>query len=165
MVNNVVIDTLEGQLITLLVVVAFVLVFLIREWVVQQQPNLNGGAELNVAIAARQNAEVVAPEEPADQRRQVPEGDGDAEPANEAPRARIIARARHRRPRLHRQASDPGIDQGAEATQGPETRDLDLGPSDSRTQRSSQNDTSDDPTSWPLFVSSSQRPAIPDRDM
>ena len=163
MINNVVIDTLEGQLITLLVVVAFILVFLIREWVVQQQPNLNGGAELNVAIAAGQNAEVVAPEEPADQRRQFPEGDGDAEPANEgvqiqAPRARIIARARHRRPRLHRQASDPGIDQGAEATQGPETRDLDLEPSDSHTQRSSQNDTSDDPTS------SSQRPAMPDRD-
>lgn len=170
MVNNIVIDTLEGQLITLLVVVAFILVFLIREWVVQQQPNLNGGAELNVAIAAEQNAEVVAPEEPADQRRQVPEGDGDAEPANEdvqiqAPRPRIIARARHRHPRLHRQASDPGIDQGAEATQGPETRDLGLGSSDSRTQISSQNDTSDNPTSWPLFASSSQRPAIPDRDM
>lgn len=37
-VNNIVIDTLEGQLITLLVVVSFILVFLIREWVVQQQP-------------------------------------------------------------------------------------------------------------------------------
>jgi E3 ubiquitin-protein ligase MARCH6 len=40
-VNNVVIDTLEGQLITLLVVVSFILVFLIREWVVQQQPAVN----------------------------------------------------------------------------------------------------------------------------
>ncbi|KAL4925022.1 E3 ubiquitin-protein ligase SSM4 [Aspergillus undulatus] len=36
--NNILIDTLEGQLITLLVVVSFILVFLIREWVVQQQP-------------------------------------------------------------------------------------------------------------------------------
>ncbi|KAL2832846.1 hypothetical protein BDW59DRAFT_93217 [Aspergillus cavernicola] len=37
-INNILIDTLEGQLITLLVVVSFILVFLIREWVVQQQP-------------------------------------------------------------------------------------------------------------------------------
>ncbi|EZG04651.1 hypothetical protein H106_05545 [Trichophyton rubrum CBS 735.88] len=39
--NNVIIDTLEGQLITLLVVISFILVFLIREWVVQQQPAIN----------------------------------------------------------------------------------------------------------------------------
>ncbi|KAI5293511.1 hypothetical protein KEM52_005463 [Ascosphaera acerosa] len=36
--NNVIIDILEGQIITLSVVVAFVLLFLIREWVVQRQP-------------------------------------------------------------------------------------------------------------------------------
>ena len=36
--NNIIIDTLEGQLITLLVVISFIVVFLIREWVVQQQP-------------------------------------------------------------------------------------------------------------------------------
>lgn len=40
-INNMIIDTLEGQLITLLVVVAFILLFLIREWVVQQQPMAN----------------------------------------------------------------------------------------------------------------------------
>ncbi|KAK2853264.1 hypothetical protein FQN49_005241, partial [Arthroderma sp. PD_2] len=39
--NNIIIDTLEGQLITLLVVISFILVFLIREWVVQQQPVIN----------------------------------------------------------------------------------------------------------------------------
>ena len=39
--NRFVMDVLEGQIITLLVVVAFVLIFLIREWVVQQQPMLN----------------------------------------------------------------------------------------------------------------------------
>ena len=45
--NNIVVDVLEGQLITLSIVVAFILVFLIREWVVQQQPmiNVGGGAE------------------------------------------------------------------------------------------------------------------------
>ncbi|KAF2660330.1 hypothetical protein K491DRAFT_589394 [Lophiostoma macrostomum CBS 122681] len=36
--NRFVIDVLEGQIITLVVVVAFILIFLIREWVVQQQP-------------------------------------------------------------------------------------------------------------------------------
>jgi E3 ubiquitin-protein ligase MARCH6 len=43
-VNNVIIDTLEGQLLTALIVVSFILIFLIREWVVQQQPALAGGA-------------------------------------------------------------------------------------------------------------------------
>ncbi|KAL9603943.1 MAG: hypothetical protein Q9219_000881 [cf. Caloplaca sp. 3 TL-2023] len=36
--NNLIVDTLEGQLITILIVVAFILIFLIREWVVQQRP-------------------------------------------------------------------------------------------------------------------------------
>lgn len=39
--NRVIMDVLEGQIVTLSVVVAFILVFLIREWVVQQQPLLN----------------------------------------------------------------------------------------------------------------------------
>ncbi|KAF2015600.1 hypothetical protein BU24DRAFT_421893 [Aaosphaeria arxii CBS 175.79] len=39
--NRFTIDVLEGQIITLLVVVAFILIFLIREWVVQQQPVIN----------------------------------------------------------------------------------------------------------------------------
>ncbi|TKA66794.1 hypothetical protein B0A49_10601 [Cryomyces minteri] len=38
--NKTIIDVLEGLIITLFVVVAFILVFLIREWVVQQQPLL-----------------------------------------------------------------------------------------------------------------------------
>ncbi|KAI9800000.1 MAG: hypothetical protein M1833_003529 [Piccolia ochrophora] len=38
--NRLIIDTLEGQMITMLVVVAFILIFLIREWVVQQQPGM-----------------------------------------------------------------------------------------------------------------------------
>jgi E3 ubiquitin-protein ligase MARCH6 len=39
--NRFIVDVIEGQIITLLVVVAFILVFLIREWVVQQQPVIN----------------------------------------------------------------------------------------------------------------------------
>jgi E3 ubiquitin-protein ligase MARCH6 len=45
--NSTVITTLEGQVITIVVVVCFVLVFLIREWVVQQQPGINMGAGFN----------------------------------------------------------------------------------------------------------------------
>ncbi len=39
--NQLVTDTIEGQIITMLVVIAFILIFLIREWVVQQQPGIN----------------------------------------------------------------------------------------------------------------------------
>ncbi|KAK5123742.1 hypothetical protein LTR85_002378 [Meristemomyces frigidus] len=39
--NRVVLDVFEGQLITCVVIVGFILVFLIREWVVQQQPLVN----------------------------------------------------------------------------------------------------------------------------
>lgn len=49
--NNIVIDILEGQLITLLVVVSFILVFLIREWVVQQQPAVDMAEEDRNAMA------------------------------------------------------------------------------------------------------------------
>lgn len=65
--NNILIDTLEGQLITLLVVISFILVFLIREWVVQQQPMANigdGEREAAVQLIANdgQNQPVEAPE-------------------------------------------------------------------------------------------------------
>ncbi|KAL7272762.1 hypothetical protein RUND412_004420 [Rhizina undulata] len=41
--NGVIIDVLEGQLLTILITITFVLVFLLREWVVQQQPGLGDG--------------------------------------------------------------------------------------------------------------------------
>ncbi|CDM27052.1 hypothetical protein DTO013E5_4241 [Penicillium roqueforti] len=57
-INNMIMDTLEGQLITLLVVVAFILLFLIREWVVQQQPMVNiaeGEREAALQLIANAN--------------------------------------------------------------------------------------------------------------
>ncbi|KAF2748110.1 hypothetical protein M011DRAFT_467159 [Sporormia fimetaria CBS 119925] len=36
--NRVLVDVVEGQLITVLIVIAFILIFLIREWVIQQRP-------------------------------------------------------------------------------------------------------------------------------
>ncbi|KAH0536886.1 hypothetical protein FGG08_006289 [Glutinoglossum americanum] len=62
--NKLVIDTFEGQIITISVVIAFILVFLIREWVVQQQPGINMGDGLD--------ADFWGPARPAD----VQEGDG-----------------------------------------------------------------------------------------
>lgn len=40
-VNRVIIATLEGQIITILVVVCFILIILVRDYVVQQQPDIN----------------------------------------------------------------------------------------------------------------------------
>ncbi|RKF73343.1 ERAD-associated E3 ubiquitin-protein ligase doa10 [Golovinomyces cichoracearum] len=45
--NQLVINIAEGYIITVLVVICFVLVFLIREWVVQQQPGINMNEEFN----------------------------------------------------------------------------------------------------------------------
>ena len=55
--NNLIIDILEGQLITLSVCVVFILIFLIREWVVQQQPGINMGAAANAAAERNREAE------------------------------------------------------------------------------------------------------------
>jgi E3 ubiquitin-protein ligase MARCH6 len=54
--NELIIAIAEGYIITILVVVSFILVFLIREWVVQQQPNINMGAGFNAEFAAPDRA-------------------------------------------------------------------------------------------------------------
>lgn len=60
-INNVIIDTLEGQLLTALIVVSFILIFLIREWVVQQQPALAGGPVLpQIDLEGEENQQPVA---------------------------------------------------------------------------------------------------------
>ncbi|KAJ9134373.1 E3 ubiquitin-protein ligase march6 [Coniochaeta hoffmannii] len=56
-VNRVIIATLEGQIITILVVVCFILIILVRDYVVQQQPEIN----MRAAFAAGEN-EVPAPQ-------------------------------------------------------------------------------------------------------
>ncbi|OJD18348.1 hypothetical protein AJ78_01592 [Emergomyces pasteurianus Ep9510] len=68
--NNILIDTFEGQIITLSVVIAFILVFLIREWVVQQQPAINL-AEADREAAAQLIADAGA-NQPADAQRPPP---------------------------------------------------------------------------------------------
>ncbi|KAK3107959.1 hypothetical protein LTR53_017970, partial [Teratosphaeriaceae sp. CCFEE 6253] len=51
--NRAILDILEGQLIAGVVIVAFILLFLIREWVVQQQPLLLAGQAVEVEGAPR----------------------------------------------------------------------------------------------------------------
>ena len=55
-VNNMVLDVLEGQLTCLCILATFILIFLLREWVVNHQPNANipeQGPE-NIALPAPQ---------------------------------------------------------------------------------------------------------------
>jgi len=69
--NRFVLDVLEGQIITLLVVIAFILIFLIREWVVQQQPVINMAAldadNAGARAAEEQNARQNAAPDPVEQ--------------------------------------------------------------------------------------------------
>lgn len=160
MLNNLVIDALEGQIITIAVVTAFVLIFLIREWVVQQQPNLFGGAEARVNLLGPQNADdpVLQPE---DQRHQAPHDEGDVGVADagvqvQGPRARMIARPR--RPARPRQTSEQGaIERADVATERSEHEDV-----DAENSKLQANVTDNDPTDQ--LQGSPQRPAMPDRD-
>ncbi|KAI9055712.1 hypothetical protein LZ554_000654 [Drepanopeziza brunnea f. sp. 'monogermtubi'] len=72
-INQLVITIAEGYIITILVVVCFILVFLIREWVVQQQPGINMGAGFNAEFAA-----------PARGREQLPAREPDHDDGNDA---------------------------------------------------------------------------------
>ena len=109
MVNNIIIDTLEGQLITLFVVTGFILIFLIREWVMQQQQNLIIGPDGNIQepegpeiVDVRQDEPEFRAPEPAPEARGVNDGpDGEADEERNAnrhhgPGGRIFARPRLR---------------------------------------------------------------------
>jgi E3 ubiquitin-protein ligase MARCH6 len=88
--NRFLIDVFEGQIITMLVVVAFILIFLIREWVVQQQPVINMVALGGDGAALREQAVVQAQEDQAEDVPEaneaiVPEGEDTAEPDEALP--------------------------------------------------------------------------------
>ncbi|KAI5820892.1 hypothetical protein BZA77DRAFT_367849, partial [Pyronema omphalodes] len=108
-INRTMLHILDGQILTAFIVFSFIVVFLIREWVVQQQPAILGDAA-NIPLL---NEQPFPPAAPALE----PVNDGDEEddaprPANvalpneladeagnaEFPRERVIARPRRRRP-------------------------------------------------------------------
>ena len=162
MLNKLIIDALEGQIITVALVTAFILIFLIREWVVQQQPDLFGGAEARINLPGAQNPDVPV-QQPGHQRHQDPHGEGavglvDAGIQVEGPGARVIARPRPRRPARPRQNSEQGTDQPDDfATDNPDRGHIETANSTSQADVS-DNDPKDS------FHGSLQRPAMPDRD-
>lgn len=60
--NRFILDIFEGQLITCIVIIGFILIFLIREWVVQQQPLVNMEQLNNVEQQLREAADRVQEE-------------------------------------------------------------------------------------------------------
>ncbi|MCJ1269992.1 hypothetical protein MMC22_009885 [Lobaria immixta] len=132
--NNLVTDILEGQLITMLVVIAFILVFLIREWVVQQQPGLNNAAAPNANAADGQPFDALILEQAAHQRADhlLPhaqgnemdvEGDNRGDPPEEPIRRPRIPRAR-RQPRLPANREQENRDQApSSSTTRPESEE------------------------------------------
>ncbi|TGJ81308.1 hypothetical protein E0Z10_g7469 [Xylaria hypoxylon] len=70
-VNRVIINVLEGQIITLLAIICFILIILVRDYVVQQQPEIN----MRAAFAAVEDAEndMAPPAQPAPPPPQVPQ--------------------------------------------------------------------------------------------
>ena len=162
MLNNLVIDALEGQIITLALVTAFILIFLIREWVVQQQPNLFGGAEIRVNLPGARDGNDPA-QQPVNQRHQGPDGEAaiglaDAGLQVQGPRPRIIARPRPRRPANPGRISEQDTNERDDfATEGSEHEDAAVNRSEY------QADTSDnDPND--RIQGLVQRPVMPDRD-
>ena len=114
-VNQLIITIAEGYVITILVVVCFILVFLIREWVVQQQPGTNMGAGFN--------AEFAAPERPREQQalpepRPLPEGGQEPRDIGQRP----MARPRRRNPHLGDGDDVRPARQNMEPGDGPELR-------------------------------------------
>ncbi|KAK1546029.1 hypothetical protein CPAR01_03531 [Colletotrichum paranaense] len=65
-VNRTIIGVLEGQIITILVIISFILVILVRDYVVQQQPEIN----MRAAFAANDNAQAQPQPEPQHQHEQ-----------------------------------------------------------------------------------------------
>ena len=177
-INNLIIDVLEGQLITLLVVVAFVLVFLIREWVVQQQPAINMGEAFNAAAVAVEGQEAEAPvqqqidDQIIEQGREVaPQRDDNNDDGNVMPppaaarRARLLAVPRPaRRLRVPPGGPDregngvPPVDENGRYTDREGQSNASLGLSNSSMPDRLRSASDSAPS--PLF----QRPGMPTRD-
>lgn len=175
--NSIIIDTLEGQLVTLFVVIAFILIFLIREWVVQQGINLGAG----FAGAAEGQAEEVgalqqlARQHAEDRLRHARRGDVAAEPelndegvdvVDPEPAARVIARPRPRRGARPQPIVEMHVEPRPNPVQGSPKQTEDDTSSESSPDLFLQSPQIGwDPTGSEGASSSSQsRPAMPDRD-
>ncbi|KAK5204182.1 hypothetical protein LTR41_010154 [Exophiala xenobiotica] len=98
-VNSICIDVVEGQLICISLVTAFILVFLIREWVINQQPNLNM-PDPDLADAAEDPRNEIAEQQPTHPAQLEQNGDAAVQGAVQRPIAT---------PRLRRVVTDDNI--------------------------------------------------------
>ena len=177
--NNLIIDVLEGQLITLCVVIAFILIFLIREWVVQQQPAINMGANMDIGARDIEDELEETDAEDGDDEDEERSDEGsneqdelpELEPVRDTEqqmeverRERPIARARVAR-HLRRPLEPTGDDQQRSNTQGQqaELHSTEIDHNDSQLLQSG------DPTQQPTITgpgpsSLAQRPTLPTRD-
>ncbi|KAI1860060.1 hypothetical protein JX265_009984 [Neoarthrinium moseri] len=77
-VNRIMIQVFEGQIITILVIVCFILIILVRDYVVQQQPEIIMRADMRAAFAAQMgnpdDAQDLQPEQDQDLADQPPAG-------------------------------------------------------------------------------------------
>ena len=132
-VNGVIVDIFEGQLLTALIVISFILIFLIREWVVQQQPALGGAVVLpqldELQVPQAENIQLPQinppppPPPPPPQDRLAREHElaraleqfrGELPPVHH----RVIANPRRRRPfPVAAPAADPRLDPGVDSVQ------------------------------------------------
>ncbi|KAL8826854.1 MAG: hypothetical protein Q9191_003544 [Dirinaria sp. TL-2023a] len=121
-VNRMLIDMLEGQLITLFVVVAFILIFLIREWVVQQQPAINLPAAIDAGPPEQRNPAALeqAPVQNAEPQAEVQVDEQSAETSNQA----LDAESEQPMQDLPRQARLQGNLHRGEASEGPDEESL-----------------------------------------
>lgn len=171
--NNLVTDILEGQLITMLVVIAFILVFLIREWVVQQQPGLNNAVAPIANAVVGQAFDALIQEQAAHQRaEQLPpqghedEMDGEGDNRGDRPEEQMMRPRIQVMPRARRQARSPATgDQDqvpSSSTTGLESEDQ---PSRSLPKDDDRNNLTPRSRrrSIPGSSSSTQRPSMPSR--
>lgn len=184
MFNKLLIDTLEGQLITLLVVIAFVLIFLIREWVVQQQPGMNIGAAPNANPPVVQQAGEVDAEQDAHQREQIadhpPEQilEGPSQAALNEPTSEQAGEPRLFRRTSSQQQTPPLPDEAQNATSQTQLTNLEESATKADSARPSHVGASTDRDSAILSTGQiedgktiasssmiSQRPSMPNRDM
>lgn len=179
--NNVVIDTLEGQLITLLVVISFILTFLIREWVVQQQPGVNIGAGPNANPPAGPGGEVPILERLARQRAEqriqpahdiqaAAEGEAHAEmPPPAAGESEIPARPAPGQEEPHNLNEEQPVaasSQDSSEVSTPESQANHLTSSDAQHVESHNQETEPTPhtSSAAGQAASAQRPSMPERN-
>jgi len=138
--NRIILDIFEGQLITCVVITGFILVFLIREWVVQQQPLVNLDNRGHVHQHLREAAERVQ----ADNERLVRQQE-------------LLEQGRRRLLQLQHEEQSSGDAARTADTQAQPRRQSDSGPRQPSHELSGRQSEAEG-------LDTARRPSMPDRD-